>query len=186
MTAPFGPVAGAFNRAVRATAIDNVPARYRRMAPPPQAGATNTYDAEYEVTYLDRRLASVVFTISTFTGGAHPNHERRSLLFDIARGRALGLGDLITNPRQALPMLARACRAQLEADARESQWQLFEHADIPAVVRDVKNWSVDKDAVTVMFDPYAVAAYVTGTHECRLSYGELAPFLQPGGPLPPR
>jgi hypothetical protein len=184
--ASFGPTANAFNRAARAAAFGNdVVDEYRKMEPPPHAGAINTYDAEYEITYLGQRLASVVWTISTYTGGAHPNTARAGLLFDLVHARPLGLADLLVDASQGTAAIAERCKQQLEAAAKEERWWMFEQADIGAVVRDPKNWAVDSEGVTVMFDPYTVAAYATGTHACRLPYADLASLLKPGGVLPP-
>ena len=62
---------------------------------------------------------------------------------------------------------------------------MFDNADVAAVVGEIANWSVDKDGIEILFDPYAVAPYVAGLHECRLSYAELEAWLKPGGRLPP-
>jgi hypothetical protein len=40
--------------------------------------------------------------------------------------------------------------------------------------------------VAILFNPYSVAPYVAGPHECRIPYAEQARWLKPGGPLPPR
>lgn len=184
--ASFGPAARAFNRAARAMALEgDALSGYRSMKPLPAAGRPNEYEAEYEITYLDPRLASVVFAVFTDTG-AHPNHGRTALLFDLVRARALRLDDLLANAGRGAAAIAAKCKAQLEKDAKEEGWEVFERADIAAVVRDVKKWAVDKEGITLMFDEYAVAAYVTGEHDCRVSYAELAPLLKPDGPLPPK
>jgi uncharacterized protein YecT (DUF1311 family) len=68
------PAATAFERAAHAIAFGkDAVAEYRAMEPPHATGAENFYDVDYTVSYLDSRLASLVFTISNFTGGAHPN-----------------------------------------------------------------------------------------------------------------
>jgi hypothetical protein len=54
------------------------------------------------------------------------------------------------------------------------------------VVKEVGNWAVDKDGVTIFFDPYAVTPYSVGALDCRLNYGDLAAYLKPDGPLPPK
>ena len=63
---------------------------YDRIA----SGEMPPVDAEQRLPYLDRRLVSMVFTISTFTGGAHPNSARLALMFDLSQGRAIKLDDV--------------------------------------------------------------------------------------------
>ena len=94
MLTPRGPAATAFERAAHAIAFGkDAVLEYRAMEPPMAAGAENFYDASYTVAYLDSRLASLVFTIATFTGGAHPNTARVALLFDLTRAEWLAARD---------------------------------------------------------------------------------------------
>src|SRR5437763_9800786 len=70
---PRSAAATAFERTARAIAFGKDAVKeYREMERPMAAGAKNYYGATYETTYLDPRLVSLVFTISIFTGGAHP------------------------------------------------------------------------------------------------------------------
>ena len=184
---PRGPSATAFERAARGIAFGKDAVKeYREMEPPMATGAENFYEVDYTIPYLDQRLASVVFTMATFTGGAHPNSARIALLFDLSGGRALRLADVLADPKQAAAEISAVCKAQLEAQAKKDDWELFDNADVAAVVGEAANWSADKDGVDILFDPYSVAAYVYGPRECRLSYADLKRWLKPGGMLPPQ
>jgi uncharacterized protein len=184
---PRGPAATAFERAAHAIAFGkDAVAEYRAMEPPHATGAENFYDVDYAVSYLDARLASLVFTISTFTGGAHPNMARVALVFDLMEGRPLRLADLLADPKPAVAEIAAQCKTQLAAEGAKDGWELFDNADVAAVVGEIDNWSVAKDGIEILFDPYAVAAYVAGPHECRLPYADLKSWLKPGGLLPPQ
>ena len=132
------------------------------------------------------KTAEVVFTIFSFTGGAHPNTARAALLFDLTAGRPLRLADLLADPKPAIGEISAQCKNELAAEGAKNGWELFDNADVAAVVGDINNWAVAKDGVEILFDPYAVAPYVAGLHECRLPYGALAQWLKPGGPLPPQ
>ena len=108
------------------------------------------------------------------------------LLFDLTAGRPLRLADLLADPKPAVAEIAAQCKAQLVAEGAKDGWELFDNADVAAVVGEIDNWSVAKDGVEILFDPYAVAPYAAGLHECRLSYADLQRWLKPGGPLPPQ
>jgi uncharacterized protein YecT (DUF1311 family) len=181
-----GAVDEVFNKAVRTLVrAGKVLEEYRKSEPNPN-GAPNSYAVSYETRFLSQRLAVVVFTFSTYTGGAHPNTTSSSLLFDLARGRALRLDDVLAAPKEAVPALAVPCKQQLEKEASEGGWELFPEADPADSVGDIKSWAPDKAGVDILFDPYAVAAYATGPHQCRFAYAELRRWLVPDGPLPPR
>src|SRR5882724_2804108 len=143
ITASVGPAATAFNRTARTIAFGkDVVAEYRKMEPPRISGAANFYQADYEITYLDARLAGVVFTIATFTGGAHPNSGRVSLVFDFGQSRALKLGDFLAEPKRAIAEIGTQCKTHLQADAAKEGWELFDNADFGTVVGDVSNWAI--------------------------------------------
>jgi uncharacterized protein YecT (DUF1311 family) len=187
MLTPRGPTATAFERAARAIAFGKDAVKeYREMERPMAKGAENYYEATYDVSYADPKLISLVFTIATFSGGAHPNSARIALLFDLAAGRAVTLADVLADPKTAVPEIAARCKAQLEEQAKKEDWELFDNADLAAVVGEDTNWTADKEGVEILFDPYSVAAYVVGPRECRLSYASVKEWLQPGGPLPPQ
>jgi uncharacterized protein YecT (DUF1311 family) len=184
---PSKPAENAFNKEARDLVLSkNALGDTRASEPPPGAPGISSYDATYDVTYLDPRLAAVVFTISTYgAGAAHPNTGRESLVFDFSHSRRVTLADIVGTPAGAVPAISELCKSQLTAQAAKVGWELFDDADFAAVVREFSHWAPDKDGVDILFDQYSIAAYVFGQHECQLSWADLAPWLKPGGPLPP-
>ena len=159
----------------------------RTSEPPPDAPGISSYDATYDVTYLDPQLAVIVFTVSTYgAGAAHPNTGRETLVFEFSHGRRLTLADVVSSPAAAIPAISELCKGQLTAQAAKVGWELFDDADFAAVVREFAHWAPHKNGVNILFDQYSIAAYVFGQHECLLSWADLAPWLKPGGPLPPQ
>ena len=182
--------AAAFNKAMHDAAFGkqssgDAISEYRSLDPPMATGAENFYEAAYTVPYLDRRLASVLFGIATYSGGAHPNSAQLGILFDLEKGRAFALSDILADPKTSVEAIAAECKLRLEAEAKKEDWELFDNPDVAAVVGQIESWSADKDGVDILFDPYSVAPYVVGPRDCRLSYAELARWLKPAGPLPP-
>ena len=182
---PADAAAVAFNKQSRAIAFGtgaNSADAFRNSEPPPADQPAIFYDASYEIAYLDARLVSVVFSIASYEGGAHPNGASVGLLFDFNRGRSLDLSDFLADPRQVVADIAARCKQQAEA----ADWGLFDNPDFASVVSDVSSWAADKDGIRILFNPYSVAPYMAGPHECRLAYAELARSLKPSGPLPPK
>ena len=180
-----GPNAASFNEESRKIAFGSGPggAREFRNNEPLRNGEAKTfYDASYEIRYLDAHLTSVVFAVATYEGGAHPNGESIGLLFDLDQARPLQLADFLANAEEAIPAIAARC----ERKATEEDWGVFENANFAAVVGEIAGWTADRDGVAILFNPYSVAPYVAGPHECRIPYTELARWLKPDGPLPPR
>lgn len=177
------PKGAAFNQAAHDAVLGKDALKdYRQNGPNKFNGSSNFYQATYDTTYLAAHLVSVTFEFAAYAGGAHPNSWRIGLLWDPERDRPLALGDFLADPAQAVPAISALCKSQGE----KQDWGLFDNPDFAAVVKDEKSWAVDKDGVTIMFDPYSVAPYVSGPHDCRLSHADLKDLLKPGGPLPPQ
>lgn len=180
----FAPPVGAnFNKAVREPIFGkNALAEYRQNTPNKFNGSSNFYQASYDIPYLSPKLASVALQFASYAGGAHPNNWRVGVLWDIAADKAVAPEDFLADPAKAVPAISALCKAIGERE----DWGLFSDADFGAVVGDMTSWAIDKDGVTIMFDPYSVTPYVSGPHDCRLSYAELKDWLKPGGLLPPQ
>jgi uncharacterized protein YecT (DUF1311 family) len=174
--------ASKFNSAAHDMVLSkDVFSEYRQDKPNAFNGSSNFYEASYDITYLAPHLAAVALKFSGYAGGAHPGSWRTALLWDPAGDKPIALADFLADPDKAVPAISAACKAIAE----KKDWGLFENPDFAAVVRNEYSWSVDKTGVTIMFDPYSVAPYVSGPHDCRLSYAELKDWLKPGGLLPP-
>jgi uncharacterized protein YecT (DUF1311 family) len=184
----FAPPVGAkFNRAVHDLALDPKTLQdYREVDPhrPPHVG--NYYQATYGITHLDPHLVSVTFDVDAYAGGAHPNSWRSAVLWDPADDKPVALSDFLADPAKAVPAIGAACKEKLSVEAKAEDWDFFPDADFGSVVGDVKTWAIDKEGVTIMFNPYSIAAYVVGPRDCRLGYAELKEWLKPGGVLPPK
>ena len=180
------PVGAAFNAAVRAAFLDKKTlADYRQDKPNEFNGSSNFYQVTYDITYLAPHLVAVTFQTADYTGGAHPNSARTGMLWDPAADKPVTLADILADPKAAAPAIGAVCRDKLAVDAKKDGWEFFDNADFAAVVGDAKDWSVATDGVTIMFDPYSVAAYAVGPLDCKMSYAELKDWLKPGGALPP-
>jgi uncharacterized protein YecT (DUF1311 family) len=180
------PAAAKFNREVHDLTLDpKTLSEYRQTEPNRNIGASNFYQVDYETTYLGLHLASVTLQFSAYGGGAHPNSWRSTMLWNPAGDKSVDLADFLAEPKTSVPAVGVVCHDKLAVEAKAEDWDFFDNADFGAVVGDPKTWAVDKDGVTILFNPYSVAAYVVGPRECRLTYAELKQWLKPGGVLPP-
>lgn len=177
------PVAPKFNAAAKDLVLGgNVLDDYRTDKPGPVPGATNFYDVGYDVTFLDPHLAAVTVQFFGFAGGAHPNNWRSALLWNLTQDKPVALGDFFADPEKAVPAVSALCKAIAEKE----DWGLLDNPDFDTVVKDPKSWAVGKDGATILFDPYSVAPYAAGPHDCRLTWDALKDLLKPGGMLPPQ
>jgi uncharacterized protein YecT (DUF1311 family) len=176
------PVGVKFNTAVKDPIFGKDAVKQYEAPPPAGMPGSNFYQVTYDATYLAPQLLSVTLQFGGFAGGAHPDNWRVGLLWNPASDTAVALGDVLADAATGVPAISALCKAQAEKD----DWGLFDNPDFDAVVKETKSWAVDKDGVTIMFDPYSVTPYVAGPHDCRLTYADLKDLLKPGGVLPPK
>jgi uncharacterized protein len=175
-----------FNRAIRDVTIGKSLADFRDLESDVIPGTSNYYDVGYAIDYLGPRLAVVTSGYNEFASGAHPNTWRSALWWNLETDAPVALADILADPEKAVPAISTACKDKLSGGAKPEDSDLFPDADFPAVVKEMKSWSLDKRGVTIMFDPYSVAAYAVGPLDCVLPYAELSQWLKPVGPLPPK
>ena len=174
---------GAFNGAARAFILGDE----KLMAQFRSATGASLVSVSYDLIYLDRAFATVVYWIVSMNPGwAHPFIARESLAFDLSLGRQLAPADVILAPGRAVGAIAAMCRKRLEEEAQQGGWALAARADPVSIVDDFHNWAPGAFALDLLFDPGSLVAYAAGPRACRLDYASIAQWLRRDGPLPPK
>lgn len=124
------------------------------------------------------KLLSITIKREWYTGGAHPAHSIRHLVFDLFTGRRLGVTDLVAEEKR--PELARRIREAilakrgLPATATDGEAGLFAGAKIES-----SNVFVDLRGVGFTFNEYEIAPYAAGAIEVVLPFDAIADLLLP-------
>lgn len=180
------PADAAVNAAVRAeaAAIRDAFVRLVDEVGVAPGGPPATLDGDYQVVRLDAAVASFRFLVSTYSGGAHPSNEVRTVNVDVRRGRRLTLADVFAPGSDWLHAVstaaAGALREQLGADG-DAAW--IERGTAP----DPQNfaaWAIGEDGLEITFQEYQVAAYALGSPTVTLDPAALG--VEPAPPLAPR
>lgn len=121
---------------------------------------------DYRTFLASSKLLSVLFTISTYTGGAHPNSGFSSLCFDLDSGAPLSLPDLF---RKGTPWLKTISRHAISALQRQ-KWQTGNPPpDIEAgagpAARNFCFFALTGKGLLLAFPPYQVGPYVEGPRQ---------------------
>lgn len=131
----------------------------------------------YEIFYPAPDLISLVFTISTYTGGAHPNTYFRTYVFDLTNETLLGLEDIFAvNPYATISPIVQASLIAQMADFADPQWIADGTGETP---ENYLNFVLDKGELVFLFPPYQVAAYAAGPQSVRIPLSDLANILNP-------
>jgi hypothetical protein len=136
---------------------------------------------DYSMTWTmegeSRRLLSLSSDLGSFEGGAHPNSNYGSLLWDRALNREIGMHALFATAAQfAAVSRASYCK---KLDAERAKRREGEKLDLPEFsacpkYSDLAIYPVDKnkngrfDRITCMASPYVAGPYVEGEYEITL------------------
>jgi hypothetical protein len=136
-------------------------------------------------------IQSAVFTISRYEHGmAHPAYEFRVVNFDAKAGRQLALADLFKPGSDYLQKISAAAVARLRMinqeypDGPESFLGDPEYVEnASAKAKNYRNWTLTARGLAVLFEPYQVGSFASGSPNVLIPYAELKDVLKPGGPL---
>lgn len=137
------------------------------------------------VSYAEYRFSpdfvSLVFTVSDYTGGAHPNSYFNAMTFDLAQSTPVTLDDVLTEG--ALPQISALVQTDLVAQltelmggAPDTDWITTGTGDN---VDNFANFALSEDALIFFFPPYQVAAYAAGSFTVSLDLADIQNLLQP-------
>ena len=134
-----------------------------------------TWDATPTVSYFYApRLASVLFNVYSYTGGAHPNSNYQVFNYGMIDGKAkrLKITDLFRKGISASDI------KQQISDLVINKLRLDERASFaPEKLTEAQlaSFVIKRDGITYLFAPYEVGPYAVGSFEIKLSLSELGP-----------
>lgn len=114
----------------------------------------------YKVAFENKQAVSVLFSISAYRrGAAHPNNTVQTLNF--INGKPVSLADLFKENTSALQKMADYSHEAIKKKAINEDEQWLKEGT-KAVADNYKNWYFNSKGISIVFDPYQVAAYVYG------------------------
>ena len=111
----------------------------------------------------------------SFRGGAHGIQTLSNIVFDSKTGLQVREQDLFA-PGYEEPV-AQLLRLEVKSSMEQEDPELMQLVNLEEV-RPNGNFSVDKDGIEWLFQPYEVGPYALGIVSATLSWEELTPFLK--------
>lgn len=152
-----------------------------------------SFDRGYRLQAAAGKYVSVEISESQYTGGAHPNHEIDTLLWDRELERRADFKTFFIDTENNSPAMTALAKLVKDAVIAEKKTH-----DVPVEDGDIwfKEWKPEfeifgapglapsteagkSSGVTFDFSPYAVGAYVEGSYTVFIPAEKIAPYMTP-------
>jgi uncharacterized protein YecT (DUF1311 family) len=144
------------------------------------------YIQTFELQRPSAIAVSVAITSYAFSGGAHGYGGTSARLVDLRSGRRAELGDVFGSGDAWLQTLVPLVRGELKkqfSDDRPGFDDAIEPAALTKLLRDPSIYYFVAGRLVLIFNPYAVGPYVSGTFKVNIPYATLRPLFAANGPL---
>jgi hypothetical protein len=131
----------------------------------------------YDEYRFSNDIISLLFTISDYTGGAHPNSYYRTFTFDLVEEHVLTLDDVFVNTADALSVISPLVQQNLLTQAGDMSDPTWIEQGTGFVPENYQNFAITPDELIFFFPPYQVAAYAAGPQEVHLPLEQIGSVL---------
>ena len=140
----------------------------------PSVASAEAQALTLDISYREERATHVdnyIFTIVTYTGGAHGLQATQTFSFD-QNGKLLNLDDIFTDKQAGLKALSLYATKELTTRAISDANWVAEGAG--PTIENYQNIVLTDVGITAIFDPYQVAAYSAGTQTVQIPFSAFA------------
>ena len=131
------------------------------------------------VSAVSPRTVSYVYTLETYTLGAHGNTDYKTFTFDLKDGKSLKLEDLFVSGAAYLSQLSSLTRTSLGAQLEAAPDDPMIAAGTTPTDTSFQHFFLDDRSLVILFPPYAVASYAAGPQTVAIPRSELKDILKP-------
>lgn len=126
--------------------------------------------SQYDITYIEGNILSVVLTIYQYTGGAHGSSNKIAYNFDLNTGNYGVLNDFFGNNLSYRSIILDKIKSEMIKEPGKYFSDSIKNLNgIPYN----QNFYMDKDGVIVYFGEYEIAPYASGIPEFKIPYSAL-------------
>jgi hypothetical protein len=124
-------------------------------------------------------IQTVVFNISFYTGGAHPNSGYKSFTFDLKNSKELTLNDVFLNGTIPWDTISQLAQDSLKTQLGDMADPTFIEPGTGTNPDNYKSWALTPNSLIFFFDPYQVAPYAAGPQKVEIPFATLHTSLAP-------
>ncbi len=144
-----------------------------------QGSAPSTLRRSYRIELAGGHLIAITWDDYVYaTGAAHGIPSTHGTLFSFDAARALSAADVFVANADWAGRATELCLPRLVAQIPDTETG-FTPEGVRKIIAEFGSWSFGARGATITFDVYTIASYASGVNECKLSYEELQPLLNP-------
>lgn len=126
-----------------------------------------TYDS-----YIYKQYISYVFYIEYYTGGAHPNHEIWTIIYDTNLNQVITIDDLIKKDKNILNILSNISRNELIKNKNIVDINMLMTGTKP-INENFSRFVFSDKGLIIFFERYQVAPYSSGNFNVIVPYNKI-------------
>ena len=126
-----------------------------------------TYDS-----YVYKQYISYAFYIEYYTGGAHPNHEIWTIIYDTNSNQVITIDDLIKKDKNILKILSNISRNELIKNKNIVDINMLMTGTKP-INENFSRFVFSDKGLIIFFERYQVAPYSSGNFNVIVPYNKI-------------
>ena len=119
--------------------------------------------------YSYQEYLSFVFYISSYTGGAHPEHIVSCIVYDVSQDKIVHMSDLIEESPDLLELLSKESRRILAANSNIQNISMMMEGTKPTT-SNFSHFVFAPTGIMIFFPEYQVAPYSFGAFKVVIPY----------------
>lgn len=119
------------------------------------------------ITYKDyyyKDYISIIFNISYFSGGAHPNYYIETINYNIKTNSFITINDLVKNNNNLLNELSNISRSYFKKKSAFNNILDMLYEGTKPNINNFSKFTINKDGFTFYFERYQIAPYYYGEY----------------------
>ena len=138
-----------------------------------------SFEIDTKETYRSTKALSIEQFYASYLGGAHPNSEKRLLVFDIHTAKIINLKNIVADSANFMKIVETYLRKEHEIPANQSLRDAgFFFDDNETTLPLPVDYAITANGLRFVYNPYEIAAYAMGMTEFEIPFAELEKVLK--------
>lgn len=136
------------------------------------------FNVRYTPQRIDSGVLSLSYMTASYSGGAHPGNSCGGVTYDLVKGKALSLGDILTDGTTADVICRLVVDALAENPNVYRDYSATVEQRFSGYIQEDQDWYLSREGLCFSFAPYEIAPYASGVVTAVVPYSQLLGVLE--------